>query len=223
MLFPHQMLVPQATRTGLAFVPATGHRAETTVHVWYGLSWDTQHHRRRKPGDSRLNPKQPSQLDSPSYTMGPSSLYHSSTCTSAATQLSGATPHSTPLYQATTTTTTSPTCSASFSSSLRSPSSASRTRVRIGGPSTPFQHDPIHYPNPDPNRNPNPNPNQLAHKTMANDATSRMHMDNVKSTKSSGFRAQDGQVKQVSKVVGRWCHTLRTGRAGRGVVSETSK
>ena len=38
--------------------------------------------------------------------------------------------------------------------------------------------------------------NQLAHKTMANDATSRMHMDNVKSTKSSGFHAQDGQVKE---------------------------
>jgi hypothetical protein len=38
--------------------------------------------------------------------------------------------------------------------------------------------------------------NQLAHKTMANDSTSRMHMENVKSTKSSGFHAQDGQVKE---------------------------
>ena len=35
---------------------------------------------------------------------------------------------------------------------------------------------------------------QLAHKSMANDATSRMHMDNVKSVKDSVFRIQDGQV-----------------------------
>ena len=35
---------------------------------------------------------------------------------------------------------------------------------------------------------------QLAHKSMANDATSRMHMDNVKSVKDSVFRIEDGQV-----------------------------
>ena len=56
------MLVPWATRTGVAFVPATGHRAEATVLMWYGLSWYTKHHRRRNPGDLRLKPMQPAQL-----------------------------------------------------------------------------------------------------------------------------------------------------------------